>query len=101
MNNAAVGANRNINAGFFKIFISCLAYLYKRGGLSSAYALCLAGNAYRAAAYTYLYKVGACFRQEQKALAVNNISGACLYGIAVFFAYKFKRTRLPLAEALR
>ena len=57
VHNAAVRADGNINSRFFKIFVSCLANVNKCGRLTPAYALCFSCNAYRAAAYAYLYKV--------------------------------------------
>ena len=73
---AAVGADGDIYARSLEIFVSRLADVYERGGLASADALCLAGNAYGAAADADLYEVCARLGEEEEALSVNDVARA-------------------------
>ena len=97
----AVGANGNINTGFLKIFVPCLANLDKSGSLSSAYALCLPCNADRASAYTDLYKIRSAVCKKSEAVGVNDIACADFYGLAVILSYPFDCELLPLGKSLR
>ena len=81
---SSVGAHGNVYACFFVVFVSRLHHVDESGSLTSAYALCLTGDANRTAADADFYKVRACFGKKQKALFVDNIARADLYGIAVF-----------------
>ena len=97
---AAVGADGDIYARSLEIFVSRLADVYKRGGLASADALCLAGNAYGAAADADLYKVCARLGEEEEALSVNDVACADFDAVAVVLSDPCEGTRLPLREAL-
>ena len=76
---AAVGAYRYIDAGFFVVFISCLAYFNESGSLAAANALCLTGDADGAAADADFDEVCASFSEEEEAVSVDNVACAYFY----------------------
>ena len=101
VNDTAVRADRNVYAGLFKIFVARLDDIDKRSRLTAADTLLFARNADRAAADTDLDKVSACFGEEEEAVAVNYVSGADLYLVAIGLANEVERLFLPAAITLR
>ena len=97
---SAVRADRHVNAGLRKIFVTCGSDLYKRGRLTSAYSLLLTGDADRTAADTDLYKVRTSLGKEAEAVAIDNVAGSYLDAVTVSLAYKVKRLLLPAGVAL-
>ena len=81
VNDTAVGAYGDIDSGLIKILVSCLAYVDKRGSLSSAYALCLSGNADRAAADSDFNKVRTALGKESESVRVYDVSGSDLNAV--------------------
>ena len=100
VDDAAVRAYGDINAGLFIISVSLGADLDQRGSLTAADALGLAGDAYRAAADTDLDEIGAAVGKEPESLGVDYITGADLDAVAVALAYPVDRQLLPFREAL-
>ena len=83
MDNAAVGANGNVNTGLGKIRIPGGSYFNQRRSLSAADAFGLPGDADGAAADADLDKVRSGFGQEQKTVPVYHIACADLDPVAV------------------
>ena len=84
--NAAIRANRDINAGFLEVFITRCCNFNDRGSLSTTNALLLTGDTNRAAADTDFDKVCTCFGEEAEPFTVNDIACAYLYGVTVVYA---------------
>ena len=100
MNDAAVRADRDVDAGLLEILVACCRNLDQRSSLTAADALLLTGDADGAAADADLDEVRACLSEETEALAVNNVACADLYVVAVLRAYPGQGAALPLGEAL-
>ena len=100
LHNAAVRADRDIDAGLFIVLVAGLGHLDDSGCLAAADTLLLTGDADRAAADADLDKVRSRFGQEEEALAVNHVACADLDGVTVFGADEVEGSLLPLAEAL-
>ena len=79
MNDAAVRADRDVDAGLLEILVACCRNLDQRSSLTAADALLLTGDADGAAADADLDEVRACLSEETEALAVNNVACADLY----------------------
>ena len=101
MNDAAVGADGNINSGFFEVFVPRTGHFNDRRSLSAANAFGFAGDADRTAANADLHKICTSFCEKTEAVAVNHVAGAYFYAIAVFFADPGDGAALPLSETLR
>ena len=100
IDDSAVGADRNIDAGLLKIFVSGLADLDQGCRLAAADSLGLACDADGSAADSDLDKVRSAFRQEQETFLIHNIACAHLDGVAVFFADPGKGKLLPFGKSL-
>ncbi len=100
LDDAAVRANRYINAGFLKIFIACRRDFNQCGCLSAADALLFAGDADRAAADADFDKIRARFCQETEAVTVHDIARADLDLVAIVRANPIDGAALPFGEAL-
>ena len=100
VNDTAVRANRNINACFFEISVTLLAYLDKCCSLTSAYTLLFTGNADRAAADADLDEVCSAICEEAEAFLINNVTCADLYAVAVVCTDPVDSQLLPLGVAL-
>ena len=88
VNNTTVRANRNINSGLFKIFVTGGTNLNKSGCLTASDTLGFTGNANRATADTNLNKVSTCLCMEEVAIPIDNISGTDLNAVALLFTDK-------------
>ena len=100
VDDAAVRADRDIDAGLFKVLVPRLADLDQRGRLAAADALLFAGDADRAAADADLDEVSAAFGEEEEAVPVDDVAGADLDRIAIVGADPFQRPLLPLGVPL-
>ena len=99
VNDTTVGTNRNVNACFLVVLITSCCNLDKSGSLSAADTLCLTSDSDRTATDTYLDEVCTCISEETEAVAVNNVTCADLYGVAVVFAYPLDGALLPYGVA--
>ncbi len=97
MHNAAIGADRDIDAGLLIVFIAGFGNLDNGGCLAAANALGFAGDADGAAANADLDKVCTGFCQEQEALAVHHVACTDLYLVAVMLTDPGDGTGLPFA----
>ena len=97
---AAVGADRHVNAGLLEILIARLSHLDDRRSLAAADTLGLTGNADGAAADAHLDEVSARIGQEAEALAVNHVARTNLHAGAVMLAHPVNGDLLPIGEAL-
>ena len=96
----AIRANGHVNAGLFKVLISCLADLDQRSCLTAADALGLSGDADRAAADTDLDKVRTAISQEAEAIAVNHVASAYLDAVTVMLTDPCNGLLLPSRKSL-
>ena len=101
VNDAAVGADRYVDAGSLVVFISGLAYFDESRCLAAADALGLTGDADGAAADADLDEVSACFCEEEEAFSVDDIACADLDFFAVAFTDPVDGDLLPFGEAFR
>ena len=97
VNNAAVGADRHINAGFLIIFVTCFGNFNYCGCLAAADTFLFTGNADGTAADTYFNKVCAAFGKETEACCVNYVACANFYAVAVMFTNPCQSNFLPFA----
>ena len=100
VDDAAVGAHGHVDAGLLVVLVASAADIDQRGGLATADALGLAGNADGTAADTDLDEVGTAVCQEAEALGVDNVTGTDLDVLAVVCADPLDGALLPLAETL-
>ena len=100
VNDAAVGADGHINAGLLEVFVTGCGDLDQRGGLATADALGLAGDADGATADTHLDKVCAGLGQETETVTVHHVTGTDLDGVAVVFPDPGDGLGLPAGVAL-
>ena len=100
VDNAAVRAHGNVDTGLLVVLVTGTADVDQRGGLTTADALGLAGNADGATADTDLDEVGTAVGQKAEALGVDDITGTDLDVLAVVGADPLDGALLPLAEAL-
>ena len=100
VDNAAVGADGHIYAGLPEVFVPGCCHFNQGGGLTTADALGLTGDADGAAADAHLYKVCTGFCQEAEAVPVNHVAGANLHLVAVSGAYPVDGLFLPAGVAL-
>ena len=96
VHNAAVAADRHIDAGFFIIFVTGFANIDQRRSLTAANPLGLTGNADRTAADTDFYKISAAFRQKTETFRIHYVAGPNLHRITVMIPDPFQREPLPL-----
>ena len=78
VNDTAVRADRNVDAGLFEILVTSGCNLDQSGSLTAADALLLTGDADGAAADADLDKVRAGLSEEAEALTVNDVACADL-----------------------
>ena len=100
VNDSAVGADRNINSGFFEVLITSRSNLDNCSRLSAADALLFTRNADGATADTDLHEVRPNVRKVAETFAVNDIACTDLHTVAVFFAHPANRICLPLTVTL-
>ena len=100
VDDAAVGANGHVDAGLLVVLVTSAADVDQRGGLATADALGLAGNADGTAADTDLDEVGTAVCQEAEALGVDDVTGTDLDVLAIVGTDPLDGALLPLAEAL-
>ena len=101
VDDAAVRADRHIDAGLLVVLVTGLGDLDDGSSLTTANALGLAGDADRAAADADLHEVSARLCEEAEALGIHDITGAHLHGVAVVLADPADGAALPLGVALR
>ena len=101
VNDTAVGAYRNVYAGFFEVFVTSLANLDQSSCLTTANALLLTSDADGAAADTNFNKVSTCISQEAEAFSVNNVASANLYAVAIMLTDPVQSDFLPCARRSR
>ena len=100
VDDTAVGAHGHVDASLLVVLVASTADVNQRGGLATADALGLAGNADGTAADTDLDEVGTAVGQKAEALGVDNVTGTDLDVLAVVGANPLDGALLPLAEAL-
>ena len=100
VNDTAVRADRNVDAGLLEILVTSGCDLDQSGSLTAADALLLTGDADGAAADADLDEVRAGLSEETETFTVNNVARADLYTVAVLCAYPGQGAALPLGEAL-
>ena len=100
VDDAAVGADGNIDARFAEIFVARGGDLDERGRLTAADALRFARDADGTAADADLDKVCAALGEEAEAVAVDHIARADLHGIAVVLTHEVNDLLLPDRVAL-
>ena len=100
VDDAAVGADGNIDARFAEIFVARGGDLDESGRLTAADALGLARDADGTAADADLDKVCAALGEEAEAVAVDHIARADLHGIAVVLTHEVNDLLLPDRVAL-
>ena len=99
VNDTAVGADGDVDAGLFVIFVAGFGHIDDSGSLSAADTFLLTGDTDGAAADADFDEVCASFSQEAEAFAVNDIACADFDGIAVFFADEIDGHFLPFGIA--
>ena len=99
VDNAAVRANRNVDAGLTEVVISRLRDLNNGRRLTSADALGLAGDADGAAADSNLHEIRTCLCEEKKTFAIHDVAGTDFDAVAVLSAYPGDGSLLPLRIA--
>ena len=100
VDDTAVRAHGHVDAGLLVVLVASATDVDQRGGLATADALGLAGDADGTAADTDLDEVGTAVGQEAEALGVDDVTGADLDVLAVVGADPLDGALLPLAEAL-
>ena len=100
VDDAAVRADGDVDAGLLEVLVAGLGHLDDGGRLAAADALGLAGDADGAAADADLDKVGPGLGQEEEALPVHHVACAHLDLVAVVLADPAQGAALPLREAL-
>ena len=100
VDDAAVGADGHVDAGFLIVLIAGLCHLDDSGSLTTANALGLAGDADRTAANADLHEVCTSLGQEAEALGIHNVACAHLDGIAVVLTDPADGAALPLGVTL-
>ena len=100
VDDAAVGADGDVNAGLLEVLVPRLGHLDDRGGLPPADALLLPRDADGAAADADFYKVRPGPGQEEEAVPVHHVAGPHLHGVAVLLADPLDGAALPLRKAL-
>ena len=100
LDDAAIGADGHVDAGFLIILVPLRRHVDDRRGLAPANALGLPGDADGAAANADLHEVGPGIRQEAETLAVHHVAGAYLHGVAVVVPNPPQRPQLPLGVSL-
>ena len=101
LDDAAIGAYGHVDAGLFQILVPGSRHVLYGGGLATADALGLPGDADAAAADAHFHEVGASLREEAEAIPVHHVACTDLHGIAVVPADEIDGPLLPLSEALR
>ena len=99
IDNAAVGANGNVDAGFFKIFIPFFGDFDDGRSLTAADALLLPGDANGTAADSDFNEVGARFGKKTETVAIDDIAGADFHVVAVMLANPIDGQFLPFGKA--
>ena len=100
VNDATVGADRDVNARLFEIFISLCTHFHQSSCLSTSDALGLAGDADAAAADADLDEVRAAVCQETESVCIDHVACADLDAVAICIADPFDRDLLPCGKAL-
>ena len=100
VDDAAVGADGDVNAGFFKVAVALGADVDHGGGLPAADALGLPRDADGAAADADLDEVRAALGEEAEARSVHDVARADLHAVAVLFADPGEGEALPVGVAL-
>ena len=100
VDDAAVGADGDVDAGLLKVAIPLGADVDERCGLAAADALGLPGDADGAAADADLHKVGAALGQEAEARRVHHVARADLHRVAVVLPHPGENEALPVGKAL-
>src|SRR5699024_81635 len=100
VDDAAVGADGQIDAGLLEVLVPGAGYVDDGSGLAAADALGLAGDADGTAADADLDEVGPGLGQEAEALGVHHVAGAHLHLVAVVLTDPADGAALPLGEAL-
>ena len=101
MDDAAVGADGNIDAGLFIVLVAGRAHIDESSGLATADALGLTGDADGAAADADFDEIRAAVREETEAFFIDNVAGAAFDGVAVVFLDPLERAFLPLGITFR
>ena len=101
IHDAAVRADRHVNACLFVVFISGLSDFDDRRSLAAADALLLSGDTDGAAAYADLHEVSAAVCQEVETVRVDYVARAYFDAVAVIISYPLESRCLPLGVAFR
>ncbi len=100
VNDTAIRADRNINAGSLVILIPGFGNFDECGCLTTANTFLFAGDADGTATDAHFYKIGPCFGQKEETFSIDHVTGANFYRITVYCAGPIQRPFLPLGEAL-
>lgn len=100
INDTAIRTNRNINTGFFEIFVSSFSDFDNSGSLSATDPLLFTGDTDGTAADTDFDEVCTGFGKETETFTVNDISGTDLYSVTVVFTDPVDSQLLPFRETL-
>ena len=100
VNNAAVGANGDVDAGLTEVLIPCRCHFNHGGGLTTADALGLPGDADGAAADAHLHEVRPGLGQEEEPVPIHHVAGTDLDRITVGFPHPADGLFLPAGIAL-
>ena len=100
LDDAAVGADGHIDAGFFKVPVPLRRHVDDRRSLTATDALGLPGDADGAAADADFHEVSPGVRQEAEALAVYHVAGAHLHGVTIVVPDPLQGPGLPFGVAL-
>ena len=93
----AVRADRNINTGFFEVFVTSSSNFNQSSCLATADTFLFTSDADRTAADTNFNEVSASFCQEAEAFTVNYVTSTNFNGVAVVFANPVESNFLPSA----
>ena len=101
MDDAAVGADRNIDAGLFVVLVTGRTHIDESRGLAAADALGLTGDADGAAADADFDKVRAAVREEAETFFVDDVAGTAFNGVAILALDPLERPLLPFGITFR
>ena len=101
VDNAAIGADGDVDARFLKVFITLSAHVDECSRLSAPNAFRLTRDADRTAADADFDEVRPRIRKEAEPLAVDNIARTNLYTVAELLTDVLNCQALPLGEPLR
>ena len=100
VNNASVGTNGDVDAGFRKVFITCTADINESGCLSSSDSFRFPGNADRSAATSDFDTVSSAFGEKTESCCVDHVTGSDPDSLPVVLPDPVDCQLLPLGKSL-